>query len=618
VLLILGALLFYAFFNRILDFQNSSSMAKISAVIITYNEEENIGRCIDSLISVADEILIVDSYSKDKTKEECLKRSVKFIQHPFYGHVEQKNYALENAKYDYVISLDGDEYLSEELAQSILGVKENLNGDAYFFSRLSSYEGKWIRYTDWYPDRKLRLWNRNFGKWGGANPHDKVILNQKADIKLLKGELLHKAYKDADQLVIKANQYSSLFAQSARVLVGSSYFKIIYKTIYTFFRNYFLRAGFLSGLAGLQISFANATYTFFKYSKLLALNRSLPVFSKTKSNFKPNGISVVIPNYNGRKLFPHTISPLISVMESATLPYEIIISDDCSTDDSVDFLNQNFPSITVIRGEMNKGFSATINRGIFQAKYDLVLLLNSDIILTEGYFTHQLKYFDDKDTFGVMGRIIGWNDEKIQDAARLPEFHGLKIKTSGNYLLKPMGEESLYTLYLSGANALVNRRKLIELGGFDEIFSPFYIEDCDLSFRAWRLGWKCYYEHRAICRHQTSSSVKAKNKKQYVDVIYNRNKLFLHAIHLDSHQLPFWFIQVTVEALARILIFRTSFIKSISLFIKHRKDWRKSRAKYQTLMAERGEEVSLVRIANGIKESLYQRKKTKFLSTRSE
>ena len=260
----------------------------------------------------------------------------------------------------------------------------------------------------------------------------------------------------------------------------------------------------------------------------------------------------------------------------------------------------------------------SINKGIFAAKYDLVLLLNSDIILTDSYFKYQLKYFNDKDTFGVMGRIIGWNDEKIQDAARLPEFHGLKIKTSGNYLLKPMGDESLYTLYLSGANALINRKKLIELGGFDEIFSPFYIEDCDLSFRAWRLGWKCYYEHRAICRHQTSSSVKAKNRKQYVDVIYNRNKLFLHAIHLDSHQLPFWFIQVTGEALIRILVLRFSFLKSIFLFIKQRKDWKASREKYQNLIAERGESVSLIRLSKGIRESLYKRRKLKFLSTRSD
>ncbi|MEQ8426162.1 MAG: glycosyltransferase, partial [Cyclobacteriaceae bacterium] len=300
------------------------------------------------------------------------------------------------------------------------------------------------------------------------------------------------------------------------------------------------------------------------------------------------------------------------------LPFEIIVVDDCSTDDSVGYLQKNFPEIQILSNEINKGFSCTINKGIFKAKYDLVLLLNSDIILTKGYFDHQFKYFTQKDTFGVMGRVVGWNDEKIQDAARLPEFHGLKIKTSGNYLIKPMKNESLYTLYLSGANALVNRKKLIELGGFDEIFSPFYIEDCDLSFRAWRLGWKCYYEHQAICRHQTSSSVKVKSNKKYVDVIYNRNKLFLHAIHLKSHLLPFWFVQVTVEALLRILVFRGAFVKSIYLFLKHRKDWVKSRKRYQDKMAERGEFVSLARISGGIRESLYKRKKVKFLSTRAE
>jgi GT2 family glycosyltransferase len=327
---------------------------------------------------------------------------------------------------------------------------------------------------------------------------------------------------------------------------------------------------------------------------------------------------VVIPNFNGEKLFPRTLAPLLSVMKQTNLPFEIFIVDDCSTDDSISYVKENFPEIKIIECEVNKGFSVTINRGIFASKYELVLLLNSDIILTEGYFEHQLKYFHDKDTFGVMGRVIGWKDDKVQDAARLPEFSGLKMKTSGNYLLKEMQGESLYTLYLSGANALVNRKKLLELGGFDEIFSPFYIEDCDLSFRAWRLGWKCYYENRAICRHKTSSSVKAKNRKDYVDVIYNRNKLFLHAIHLESYLLPLWFLQVSIEALARIFIFRFSFVKSLSLFLKEKNAWINSRNKFETLKDSRGESISLFRISKGIRQSLYKRQKIKFLSVRSE
>jgi len=593
-------------------------MIRISAVVITFNEEENISRCLDSLLPVADEILVVDSFSTDATKRISVAKGARVIEHKFEGYIEQKNLGIENASYDYILSVDADEYLSERLTQSILAVKGTATNEAFQMNRLSSYRNKWISHTDWYPDKKLRLWNRNFGRWGGPNPHEKVILHDSVAIKHIKGDLLHVAYKDADQLLLKANQYSSLFAKSARMKVGSNYFKIFYKTLYTFIRNYFIRTGFMSGLAGLQISYTNATYSFFKFSKLLELNRSLPAFCEVKDSYVPNGISVVIPNYNGEKLFPRTLGPLLSVMKQAQLPFEIFIVDDCSTDNSVNYIENNFPEIKIIRSDVNKGFSSTINRGIFAAQFDLVLLLNSDIILTDGYFEHQLKYFRDKDTFGVMGRVIGWKDDKVQDAARLPEFSGLKMKTSGNYLLKEMEDESLYTLYLSGANALVNRKKLLELGGFDEIFSPFYIEDCDLSFRAWRLGWKCYYENQAVCRHKTSSSVKAKNKRDYVEVIYNRNKLFLHAIHIESYLLPLWFLQVSLEAFARIFIFRFSFIKAWILFIEERKSWIRSRRRYQALRDSRGESVSLFRISKGIKQSLYKRKKIKFLSVRSE
>ena len=592
-------------------------MIKISAVVITYNEEKNISRCLDSLLPVVDEIIVVDSFSDDATLSISLAKGARVLKNKFEGYIEQKNFGIENALYDYILSIDADEYLSERLTQSILAIKSTATSEAFIMNRLSSYGSKWINHTDWYPDKKLRLWNRKFGRWGGPNPHEKVILNSSVEIKHIKGDLLHVAYKDADQLLLKANQYSSLFARNARMKVGSNYFKIFYKTLYTFIRNYFIRTGFLSGLAGLQISFTNATYSFFKFSKLLELNRSLPSFPEEVS-YIPNGISVVIPNYNGEKLFPRTLGPLLSVMKQAGLPFEIFIVDDCSTDNSIAYLKENFPEIIILKNEVNKGFSGTINKGIFSTQYELVLLLNSDIILTDGYFEHQLKYFNDKDTFGVMGRVIGWRDDKIQDGARLPEFSGFKMKTSGNYLLKEMQTESLYTLYLSGANALVSRAKLIELGGFDEIFSPFYIEDCDLSFRAWRVGWKCYYENRAICRHKTSSSVKAKNRKEYVEVIYNRNKLFLHAIHMEGYLLPFWFLQVSLEAFVRVFTFRLSFVKSLVLFLKEKNEWISSRKKYDQLRNSRGESVSLFRISRGIQQSLYKRKKVKFLSVRSE
>ncbi|MBT8332765.1 MAG: glycosyltransferase family 2 protein, partial [Deltaproteobacteria bacterium] len=138
---------------------------KISAVIITYNEERNIGRCLDSVREVADEIVVVDSYSTDKTKEICHSMNVKFLQHHFEGHIEQKNYAVSCASCGQVLSLDADEVLSEKLQQSILAAKQSWRFDGYSFNRLTNYWGKWNRHSGWYPDTKLRLWDRSKGRW---------------------------------------------------------------------------------------------------------------------------------------------------------------------------------------------------------------------------------------------------------------------------------------------------------------------------------------------------------------------------------------------------------------------------------------------------------------------
>lgn len=286
---------------------------------------------------------------------------------------------------------------------------------------------------------------------------------------------------------------------------------------------------------------------------------------------KANGISVVIPNYNGTSLLKVTLPTVLDALEFSQLPYEIIVSDDCSTDDSVDYLQNNFPYIKLIKNKQNKGFSPTINQGIFAAVYDIILLLNSDVKLTTRYFESLLVYFNDPETFGVMGRIVGWNDEIIQDAAKYPKFEGAKIKTSGNYYYADAkSTDRLFSMYLSGANALVSREKIVALGGFDELYAPFYVEDFDLSLRAWRLGWKCFYEHNAICRHQVSVSIKAKSKKNFINYIYYRNKMYLHAMHLSGSILFWWYIQLIPEMLIRLFTFRFYYFKSLLSFFTNR------------------------------------------------
>ena len=140
-------------------------MIKLSSVIITFNEERNIGRCIESLAGIADEIVVVDSGSTDDTEAICRSFGVKFIEHTFEGYGEQKNFAVSHCSFEYILSLDADEALSIELKESISALKNKWDKDGYSFNRLTNYCGKWVHYCGWYPDSKLRLFKKNKGKW---------------------------------------------------------------------------------------------------------------------------------------------------------------------------------------------------------------------------------------------------------------------------------------------------------------------------------------------------------------------------------------------------------------------------------------------------------------------
>ena len=247
-------------------------MVKISAIIITQNEERNIGRCIDSISAVADEIVVVDSYSTDRTCEIALEKGARVVKHSFKSHIDQKNYAVTQASYDIVLSLDADEYLSDPLTRSILEVKESWPFEAYRMNRLSNYGGKWIRHGNWYPDQKIRLWNRRKGLWGGENPHDKVVLKKGVKVKHLKGDLLHRAYVDASETIVKIQRYSDIFAHENIDRRSTSTLQIIAHSSFAFFKSYILKRGFLDGFEGLMVAMAVSNHVFYKYAKLYEAN----------------------------------------------------------------------------------------------------------------------------------------------------------------------------------------------------------------------------------------------------------------------------------------------------------------------------------------------------------
>jgi glycosyltransferase involved in cell wall biosynthesis len=244
-------------------------MPKISAVIITYNEEKNIERCLKSIIEIVDEIVIVDSFSTDKTEEICRKYNTRFIPHKFDGYIEQKNWAANQASNDYILSLDADEELSETLQSSILKIKNNWKYDGYFFNRLTYYCGKWIKHTSWYPARKLRLWDRRKGMWDGVNPHDIFVLQKGASQKHIKGDLLHYSYYSISEHIIQINKFSDIVSKSYhRQGLQGSYKTILLHPAWRFFRDFILKLGFLDGFYGLIVSMNSSHEVFLKYVKL--------------------------------------------------------------------------------------------------------------------------------------------------------------------------------------------------------------------------------------------------------------------------------------------------------------------------------------------------------------
>ena len=216
------------------------------------------------------------SLSKNKTKQICIEKGVRFIEHPFEGYIAQKNYALGCATHDYVLSLDADEVLSAELQYSILKEKESgLTAAGYTMNRLTYFAGKPIRHSGWYPDRKLRLFNKKEGKWQGLNPHDEFKLHKNQKTKQLNGDLLHFSFDTEEDYLQQSDRFARLSAEAyLQNGIKSSFFKRTVNPAFRFVRDYFFKKGILHGGTGFKISFYNARATRLKYEYLYQLQKT--------------------------------------------------------------------------------------------------------------------------------------------------------------------------------------------------------------------------------------------------------------------------------------------------------------------------------------------------------
>jgi glycosyltransferase involved in cell wall biosynthesis len=247
---------------------------QLSVVIITYNEQRNIGRCIDAIKTIADEIVVVDSFSTDETVNIAAQKGARIITHKFEGHIQQKNYAITQASFPHILSLDADEMPDETFLQQIIEAKSNWQYDGYSVNRLNNYCGTWIRHGAWYPDVKLRLWDSRKGKWAGTNPHDRFEMIEGSSVKHIPGNILHYSYQRVEEHRKKSDYFSTIAANAyfEKGKSGSG-IKVMVNPVFRFLRDYIFKLGFLDGKYGFTIARITAHEVYLKYKKLSTLRQ---------------------------------------------------------------------------------------------------------------------------------------------------------------------------------------------------------------------------------------------------------------------------------------------------------------------------------------------------------
>ncbi len=251
-----------------------SNDMKISAVIITFNEEDRLPDALASLREVADEVVVVDSYSTDRTMEIAREAGARVMQNRFEDYGRQKNFAMAQAGSEWILNLDADERVSPELQRAIAGLKEGAtpqNASAFAIKRKTFYLGRWIRHSGWYPDRKIRLFRKNAAAWQGRI-HER--LEVQGVVASLDGDILHFTYRDIGDHVRRLDRYSAFQAEEI-VRQGKKclFLRLFLLPPITFLRHYAWKLGFLDGFPGLVIATIQSWGTAMKYLKAVALKR---------------------------------------------------------------------------------------------------------------------------------------------------------------------------------------------------------------------------------------------------------------------------------------------------------------------------------------------------------
>jgi glycosyltransferase involved in cell wall biosynthesis len=243
-------------------------MNKLTTIVITYNESANIERCLQAVLPISDEVIVIDSFSTDETVSICQKHGVKVISRQWEGYSFTKNYGSLMASHDWILSVDADEVVSEKLAKKIKEILLNPDAQVYEIFRFNNYCGKWIRHGAWYPEYRRRLYHRKFACWNDNEVHEDIQLLNNPKVARIKEPLLHYSYKTIVEHRAKTIRYADIFAKyKASQKKRAGFVKLYLSPVFRFVKDYFFKLGFLDGHYGFVIAKETAYYTYLKYLK---------------------------------------------------------------------------------------------------------------------------------------------------------------------------------------------------------------------------------------------------------------------------------------------------------------------------------------------------------------
>jgi glycosyltransferase, family 2 len=511
-----------------IKYEMGEGLMKLSVGIITFNEENRIGKTLDSVREIADEIIIVDSESIDRTVEIALSKGAKVFVEKWKGYGPQKNSVLEKCKGKWILLIDADEVISTQLKEKIKTIinSENPSSDVYKIKLRNIAFKREIKFGGW-DDYVIRLWKNGKVKISSREVHEQYQTDSK--IKKIKEMIIHYTYDSIEEFLEKLNRYTS---QSAKEYIKNgknpNFIKIYSKMMFRFFRMYILQLGFMDGYEGYLLAKYSSIYTMTKYTKL----------REEYYNNLGNDTSLVITTYNWPKALEVCLN---SVLDQTVAPKEIIVADDGSKQETIDLVKrfqESCPQSNIIHSwQEDKGFRAGMsrNRAISKASGNYIIIIDGDLVLNRHFVEDHIKNMK-KGCFIQGSRVItsAVAAKKIMEGKRINIFSkGIKNNINmirSKILSKIFTKVDRNLRGIRSCNMSFFKEDLIKVNGFEEEIEGWGREDSELAVRLFNIGCKkkklkfealtCHLYH-----NENDRSRLKKNDEYLVEAIKSRKTM---------------------------------------------------------------------------------------------